>query len=1030
MADVIQLTGVVANEAVVLNGVTGAQQIAATGSVAQRGAPGDPAENLVTSVAGKQGIVNLATGDIDGLGSALDGKESIGNKSSSTSLGGSDTLFPTQNAVKTYVDAQVIAGATPDATSSTKGKSALTGDLGGTADAPKTKSRTVSVTVGPVGSTADYVCDGTNDNVEVQAAIDFVNTAGGGTVYMRSGTYDIGATVFIKNNVYIIGEGWNTILKSKNALNTFPLRCYGATLGTPQATTNFMLRDIKFDLNGPNQTSQNSYISLTAPQHFTLDHVYVYNSYGFGILTQASGDPITGIVPDYGLVTNCRFDTQFVTVAGTLRDFAVFNLQHSRIVNNFWGTICSVVSPNYALSAGRTMRDTIVANNVFKETNMTSIGLEDTHDCIVVNNRIQGSSTYPGTHGIFMNNFNSSTLIERNTIAGNMVSLMGVDGIKVGEAAGATDMIIYGNTCYMNGRDGISVYGASLCSIFANKCKNNGQSGSYVTPEGSGIRMSGGSPLNTQIFNNQCVDDQATPTQKWGIYAGNGDYYDFHGNKMAGNSVGTYSIPGSNSKVSHNDTGGNVEAHDSFKITESLAKRALEVYSNQTTMAVDTELVKINVENALFDKKALFVRNDGTDTGTYMEQNGTPVNSFDAALYVNVTHTSANAGVLRTLDASPATSMLLDKNNSGLNIDIDQDVTDANWSNGAFRITATTNATAGGTYTKSGSIASVTSDTSVTSGTITDTAEVLKISQLNTGASGAVLDVDNRGTGKSLVLKSNTTEKFSVAADGTITASNKIVSVTDPTSAQDAATKAYVDAQVSAGTPDADATTKGKLRLTGNLSGTATTPTVTGVSDTNGVNILASIAVASATNYFTMTNANAGSPVFGVAGSDTNIGFQIKSKGTGVIALRPGSNSTSNLSMQDSSGNAILRVDTSNSRVSIGATAAAPTSTLMINGSVSTPIASKTGAYTLVITDNTIKGDATGGAFSLTLPTAVGIDGREYVLKKVDSSINAVTVATTSSQTIDGSTTYSLLTQYKYVRVKSDGANWMVIGGN
>jgi hypothetical protein len=52
------------------------------------------------------------------------------------------------------------------------------------------------------------------------------------------------------------------------------------------------------------------------------------------------------------------------------------------------------------------------------------------------------------------------------------------------------------------------------------------------------------------------------------------------------------------------------------------------------------------------------------------------------------------------------------------------------------------------------------------------------------------------------------------------------VTVPTPSSATDAVTKAYVDAQVSAGAPDADATTKGILQLTGDLAGTATSPQI------------------------------------------------------------------------------------------------------------------------------------------------------------------------------------------------------------
>ena len=53
---------------------------------------------------------------------ALALKENAANKSTTTTLGTSDVLFPTQNAVKTYVDTQVAAATIPDATTTLKGK--------------------------------------------------------------------------------------------------------------------------------------------------------------------------------------------------------------------------------------------------------------------------------------------------------------------------------------------------------------------------------------------------------------------------------------------------------------------------------------------------------------------------------------------------------------------------------------------------------------------------------------------------------------------------------------------------------------------------------------------------------------------------------------------------------------------------------------------------------------------------------------------------------------------------------------------
>ena len=71
-------------------------------------------------------------------------KEDVSNKSN-TPLGTSTSLYPTQNAVKTYVDAQVAAATIPDANSITKGKIQLAGDLGGTAAAPTVPGLTLKL---------------------------------------------------------------------------------------------------------------------------------------------------------------------------------------------------------------------------------------------------------------------------------------------------------------------------------------------------------------------------------------------------------------------------------------------------------------------------------------------------------------------------------------------------------------------------------------------------------------------------------------------------------------------------------------------------------------------------------------------------------------------------------------------------------------------------------------------------------------------------------------------------------------------
>lgn len=70
--------------------------------------------------------------------------------------------------------------------------------------------------------------------------------------------------------------------------------------------------------------------------------------------------------------------------------------------------------------------------------------------------------------------------------------------------------------------------------------------------------------------------------------------------------------------------------------------------------------------------------------------------------------------------------------------------------------------------------------------------------------------------------------------------------------------------------------------------------------------------------------------------------------------------------------------------------------------------------------------NATSGAFALTLPAASLLAGREIVIKKTDSSANAVTVTRAGSDTINNAaaTTVALTTQDQIVRLVSTGTVW------
>lgn len=112
------------------------------------------------------------------------------------------------------------------------------------------------------------------------------------------------------------------------------------------------------------------------------------------------------------------------------------------------------------------------------------------------------------------------------------------------------------------------------------------------------------------------------------------------------------------------------------------------------------------------------------------------------------------------------------------------------------------------------------------------------------------------------------------------------------------------------------------------------------------------------------------------------------------------------------------------------------TNWVVASNSLRPGVVAKTNAdspYTVLVDDNgrVLDVDASGGAVTINLPAAATAkNGFAVTVKKTDSSTNAVTIDGDGTETIDGTTTKVILSQYSALRVVCDGTEWHLTQGS
>jgi parallel beta-helix repeat protein len=351
---------------------------------------------------------------------------------------------------------------------------------------PNTNS---TVTVGKGKPFLDYVCNGVNDTAQIQAAIDYVNSIGGGEVKILEGTYNITTTIEMKNSVKLIGCGVSTVLK--RMVDTFDIMInydssvyyaevsnfYIAGNGTviPIISTFFAL---KHDYIGQ-IISTNKCTNLLFVDFSTNLNIDCYGIYGFFNINNIDmtlniGYNFYGIYANYSTINNC-------------------NIYSNTASNNFYGIYasystvkdCNIYS-NTATTTFYGIRasySTVKDCEIYSNTSSSFYGIYDTNGIIKNNDIYSNSANY-----YICLIYGNSSIIESNRIITNM-NTRSTPNLIEGIINASTALTNSGKTTdnyisYLSSTSGSALGFSSAVNCKNNICENliygtNGASYSY-----------------------------------------------------------------------------------------------------------------------------------------------------------------------------------------------------------------------------------------------------------------------------------------------------------------------------------------------------------------------------------------------------------------------------------------------------------------------------------------------------------------------------------------------------------------------
>jgi len=163
-----------------------------------------------------------------------------------------------------------------------------------------------------VKAQADYVCDGTADNVEIQAAIDAL-PATGGLIHLSVGTFVLNTSIVLPDkSITIEGEALEYNSVGGTRLTTAGMNVSFITNTDAAHNITVILRD--FSIDGTNQTA-GSGISLYNATEVRLYNLNIIDCYQYGIYSRKSGATTYG--SNFFWMDKCHIYSNGVLSVGT-----------------------------------------------------------------------------------------------------------------------------------------------------------------------------------------------------------------------------------------------------------------------------------------------------------------------------------------------------------------------------------------------------------------------------------------------------------------------------------------------------------------------------------------------------------------------------------------------------------------------------------------------------------------------------------------------------------------------------------------